>query len=92
MLWINPIDASTRDIENGDSIIVFNERGRVRTEARVTPRIAPGVVSLPQGAWYRPDADGLDTGGCVNTLMKYHPSPLAKGNPGHTALVDVERV
>lgn len=90
-LWINPIDARKRDINNGDLIMVFNERGRVRTEARVTPRIAPGVVSLPQGAWYRPDADGVDTGGCANTLTKYHPSPLAKANPSHTALVDVER-
>lgn len=90
MLWINPVDAGARGIENGDTVDVYNDRGRVRTEARVTPRIAPGVVSLPQGAWYTPDADGVDVGGNVNTLMKYHPSPLAKGNPGHTALVEVE--
>lgn len=91
MLWMNPRDAAERGIGNGDTILVHNDRGTVRTEARVTPRIAPGVVSLPQGAWYTPDADGVDVGGNVNTLMKYHPSPLAKGNPGHTALVDVRK-
>lgn len=91
MLWINPSDAEQRGVANGDTIFVFNDRGTVRTEARVTPRIAPGVVSLPQGAWYTPDKDGVDIGGNVNTLMKYHPSPLAKGNPGHTALVDVRK-
>ena len=91
MLWINPIDAKERGIENGDTIHVFNDRGTVQTEARVTPRIVPGTVSLPQGAWYKPNKDGVDEGGCVNTLMKYHPSPLAKGNPGHTALVDVRK-
>ena len=91
MLWINPQDAERRGVANGDTILVFNDRGTVRTQARVTPRIAPGVVSLPQGAWYTPDKDGVDVGGNVNTLMKYHPSPLAKGNPGHTALVDVRK-
>ncbi|WP_172120797.1 DMSO/selenate family reductase complex A subunit [Actinomyces faecalis] len=91
ILWINTLDAQARGIENGDTIDVFNDRGRVRTQARVTSRIAPGVVSLPQGAWYTPDKDGVDVGGCANTLMKYHPSPLAKGNPGHTALVQVEK-
>ncbi|QDB78691.1 twin-arginine translocation signal domain-containing protein [Georgenia sp. 311] len=91
MLWINPQDAEARGVANGDTILVFNDRGTVRTQARVTPRIAPGVVSLPQGAWYTPDKDGVDVGGNVNTLMKYHPSPLAKGNPGHTALVDVRK-
>lgn len=92
MLWINPVDAKARGIENDDEILVRNARGTVKTVARVTPRIAPGVVSLPQGAWYRPNSRGVDEGGCVNTLMKYHPSPLAKGNPGHTALVEVEKV
>ena len=91
MLWINPIDADKRGIENGDTILVLNDRGTVQTEARVTPRIVPGTVSLPQGAWYKPNADGVDVGGNINTLMKYHPSPLAKGNPGHTALVDVRK-
>ncbi|WP_054952735.1 DMSO/selenate family reductase complex A subunit [Flaviflexus massiliensis] len=90
MVWINTKDAARRGIKNGDTVEVFNQRGRIRTEARVTPRIAPGVVSVPQGAWYTPDKDGVDIGGNVNTLMKYHPSPLAKGNPGHNALVEVE--
>jgi anaerobic dimethyl sulfoxide reductase subunit A len=51
----------------------------------------PGVVSLPQGAWYAPDSRGVDQGGCANTLTAYHPSPLAKGNPQHTNLVQVEK-
>jgi anaerobic dimethyl sulfoxide reductase subunit A len=51
----------------------------------------PGVVSVPQGAWYNPNADGVDEGGCVNTLTKLHPSPLAKANPQHTNLVQVEK-
>ena len=92
MVFINPIDAGARGIANNDTVEVFNDRGRLRTQARVTERIAPGVVSVPQGAWYAPDETGTDTGANPNTIMKYHPSPLAKGNPGHTALVDIELV
>ena len=59
--------------------------------AKVTERIMPGVLSMPQGAWWKPDAKGVDYGGCVNTLTAYRPSPLAKGNPQHTNLVQMEK-
>jgi anaerobic dimethyl sulfoxide reductase subunit A len=89
--WINPVDAQARGIVNGDEVYVFNGRGRIRTQARVTSRIIPGVISVPQGAWYTPDAQGVDGGGCVNTLTRQKPSALAKGNPQHTNLVQVEK-
>ncbi len=89
--WVNPKDAAARGIANGDTIHVFNDRGRVRIQAKVTPRIRPGVISIPEGAWYAPDADGTDTGGCPNTLTKYRPSALAKTNPQYTNLVQIEK-
>ncbi|MFD1507406.1 dimethyl sulfoxide reductase subunit A [Georgenia yuyongxinii] len=91
VVWVNPIDAGDRGIGNDDLVEVFNDRGRVRIPARVTPRIAPGVISIPQGSWYTPDKDGVDTGGSVNTLTTWRPSALAKGNPQHTNLVNVEK-
>ncbi len=87
-VWINPIDADERGIGEGDAIIVANERGRIRAHAFVTPRIIPGVISVPQGAWYKPEGE-MDEGGCVNTLTRVHASPLAKVNPQHTHLVEV---
>jgi anaerobic dimethyl sulfoxide reductase subunit A len=48
-------------------------------------------VSVPQGAWYKPDPDGVDRGACINTLTTWRPSPLAKGNPQHTNLVEIEK-
>ncbi|WP_238625842.1 DMSO/selenate family reductase complex A subunit [Aggregatilinea lenta] len=91
VMWINTLDAADRGIENGDTVHVFNDRGKIEIEARVTPRIRPGVISVPQGHWYDPDSNGLDKGGCINTLTKYHPTPFAKGNPQHTNLVQVEK-
>ncbi|MGI5951461.1 MAG: DMSO/selenate family reductase complex A subunit [Brooklawnia sp.] len=89
-LFINPIDAETRGIESGDVVDIYNDRGRVRVPAFVTPRIIPGVVSLPQGAWYK-DEDGVDVGGNINTLTTLHRTAYAKGNPQHTNLVQVIR-
>ena len=91
VVWINPRDAAERGIQNGDMVRVFNDRGTVMLPAFVTPRIRPGVVNIPQGAWYTPDENGVDIRGCVNTLTKYHPTPFAKGNPQHTNLVQVEK-
>jgi anaerobic dimethyl sulfoxide reductase subunit A len=91
-LWINPLDAKTRGIAHGDRVRVYNRIGRTEVRAKVTPRIMPGVLSLPQGAWYAPDENGMDKNGCINTLTSHRPSPLAKGNPQHTNLVEVEKV
>jgi anaerobic dimethyl sulfoxide reductase subunit A len=92
-LWINPVDAAERGIRHGDLIRVFNDRGEVRVRAKVTPRIMPGVLALPQGAWYSPLAGGkVDAGGCINTLTAYKPTPIARANPQHTNLVQVAKV
>ena len=91
-LWLNPEDAVARGIADGDEVLVFNARGRVRIPARVTRRIVPGAVAMSEGAWYTPDADGVDRRGSINVLtMSHRATPLAKANPQHTNLVQVEK-
>jgi len=90
-LWINPVDAEPRGIRLGDKVKVFNDRGITFVPAKVTPRIMPGVVSLPEGAWHTPNEKGEDTNGCVNVLTELLPTALSKGNPHHSNLVEVER-
>lgn len=91
-VWINTADAKERGIASGDRMRVFNDRGQLTLPAYVTPRIAPGVISVPQGAWYDPASPGgLDRGGSVNVLTSLHPTPYSKANGQHSNLVQVER-
>jgi len=88
--WINPVDAAPRGIKDGDEVHVFNDRGKVAITAWVTERIMPGVVCIFEGAWYDPDGEGIDRGGCANVLTN---DAYSKGGAAvlNTALVQVSK-
>jgi len=90
-LWINPADADKRNIQDGDMVCVYNDRGRVRTRARVTEKIMTGVASMDQGKWYYPDDKGVDNRGSVNILTLDRMSP-AGAFTSNTCLVQVEKI
>jgi DmsA/YnfE family anaerobic dimethyl sulfoxide reductase A subunit len=93
-VWINPVDAATRGINNGDRCKLSSPRGEIEIEAKVTPRIIPGTLTAPEGAWYNGDMNGdkVDKGGNVNVLVSRHWSPLAKHNPSHNSIAQIEKL
>lgn len=90
-MWMNAADAAARNIRDGETVKVFNDRGTVMIPVKVTPRVMPGVVAIPQGAWYTPDSKGIDQRGSINVLTSHRPTPLAKGPALHTSLVEVSK-
>lgn len=87
---ISTRDAESRGIKTGDLVRIFNDRGEMIIPARVSERIMPGVVDIPQGAWYNPDENGIDRRGCANVLTLDKTSP-AGGLVTNCCLVQIEK-
>ncbi len=85
-LWISPLDAATRGLQNGAPIRIYNERGEFQAYAHVTERIPSGTV------WMRDGWEGL------NRLTSGAPAipdeavdifPFAAGQAAFDAMVEV---
>ena len=72
---INASDAKKLGILTGDTVEVWNERGKCVVPAYVTERLLPGVLVLFEGAWMDPDKDGVDRAGNPDFLTLDNPSP-----------------
>jgi anaerobic selenocysteine-containing dehydrogenase len=81
---IHPEDAAERDIADGDSVRIFNDRGEIRLPAKLTDAVRRGVVAVPQG---RSSAfDGVP----VNVLTHDDVTDMGYGAVFFDCLVQVE--
>jgi len=92
---INPVDARSRGIADGDVVRLFNARGSCLAGAVVTDAVAPGVVRLSCGAWYDP-VDAGESATCAhgnaNVLTRDQgTSRLGQGPTSATVLIEIER-
>ncbi|MBM4760839.1 DMSO/selenate family reductase complex A subunit [Bacillus sp. B15-48] len=90
LLWMNPIDAKARSVKDGDLVKIYNDRGEIQISTKVSSRVMPGVVCLPQGGYFTPDENGVDKRGSINVLTGLEASPF-HCNPQHTNLAEVEK-
>jgi anaerobic dimethyl sulfoxide reductase subunit A len=74
-VWLNTENAAERGIRDGQMVCVFNDLGATELPARVTDRIARGVVSIKEGAWFSPGADGTDKAGSANVVTQDRSAP-----------------
>lgn len=92
---IHPDDARARDIEPGDTVEIFNQRGRCLAGARITDEISAGCVFLWTGAWFDPDFDAphaRDRHGNPNVLTHdMRTSGLTQSPAAHSALVELHK-
>ena len=83
-------DARRLGIRTGDTVEVFNDRGRCVVPAYVTERCMPGVAVLHEGAWMDLDDKGVDRAGNPDFLTLDEPSP-AGAFAYNTVLCDIRR-
>ncbi|MFO1034916.1 MAG: molybdopterin dinucleotide binding domain-containing protein [Hyphomicrobiales bacterium] len=83
-------DAKKLGIQTGDTVEVWNDRGRVVLPAFVTERCMPGVAVMHEGAWMDIAEDGTDRAGNPDFLTLDNPSP-AGAFAYNTVLVNVKK-
>lgn len=86
MLQIHPKDAAHRNIEDGDAVVVWNDRGRIELTAKVSESMLPGTV-ISQGLWW----DGSGRKQRVNSLTSGRLSDMGNGATFFSATVEVKR-
>jgi anaerobic selenocysteine-containing dehydrogenase len=84
-LGISPSDALFRKISSGDRIRIFNQNGEIRTVARITNRVPPGTIVLPNGIWF-------NEGGGGNMLIAGKETDIGFGAAFHDNMAEVEKV
>jgi anaerobic dimethyl sulfoxide reductase subunit A len=68
-VFINATNAKEKGIANGDTVLIYNDFGKVLRHAVVTETIMPYELALPHGGWLEYDEDkGMDIGGSDNVL------------------------
>jgi anaerobic selenocysteine-containing dehydrogenase len=87
LLEIHPLDAAARQIADGDTVRVFNDRGDYLCRARISARARAGVVN-GLGVWWR--KLGLN-GTNVNQLTSQQLTDLGHGPTFYDCLVQVSR-
>jgi anaerobic dimethyl sulfoxide reductase subunit A len=90
--FINPYDAESRGIKNGDTVLIKSRRGQAIRPAYVTERIMPGVVDLPHGAWVEvfDEEIGIDKAGSDNFITGSFPT--VTGHQGFNSVnVQIEK-
>jgi trimethylamine-N-oxide reductase (cytochrome c) len=96
IIRLNPADAATRGIADGELVRAFNDRGSVILAARLTERVPAGVVhSYESCADYDPTGapgETPDRAGCVNILTpKRFITPTSTGMANNSCLIQVEK-
>ncbi len=82
-VFIHPLDAEVRRIENGSKVELKNDRGCAIRVARITDKTAPGLL-VAEGVFR-----GTASLGAINNLTSTRSSETAGGATFHESLVEI---
>ena len=95
-ILLHPEDARQRNLDAGEVVRIFNDRGACLAGLVIDDRILQGVVQMSTGAWFDPLEPGTPGSLCKHgnanmlTLDKGS-SSLGQGPVAHTCMVEVEK-
>ncbi len=87
VIFIHPVDAETRDIDQGETVKVFNDRGEFIGPAEISEDVVPGIVMANVGHWQ------IDSGGStVNSITLDKHCGLGNAGVYSDNLVEVVKI
>ncbi|HXG68069.1 MAG TPA: molybdopterin dinucleotide binding domain-containing protein, partial [Blastocatellia bacterium] len=84
---INPEDAATRGISDGELVRVWNDRGECKLYARLTDRVKPGVAVALSIWWNKLSPENVN----VNVTTSQALTDIGAGATFYDNLVEVAR-
>lgn len=88
VLLIHPSDAAARDIADGQTVRVYNERGAHQVQAKVSDRARPGVIVAFSIFWHKDCPDGNN----CNAVTSQALTDYGGGATFYDCLVEVEKL
>ena len=85
---MNPRDAEVRNLQTGDIIKLWNERGEVQFKLRVTDATLSGVLYSPKGTWRHTSETGLTANALIPSDLR---TDIERGACYNETFVDVTR-
>jgi anaerobic selenocysteine-containing dehydrogenase len=84
---INSRDAASRNIETGDLVRIFNDRGSLTLKAEVDGVVGPGVIYTPAVRWAKLSPDQSS----INALTSDRLTDIGGGATFYSCLVQIEK-
>ena len=92
VLEMHAEDASARHIATGDAVEIFNARGRITLQAKLTPNVGRGVVAARLDWTKYATRLGASPGNNVNALTSERLTDIGSGATFYSCLVEVRPV
>jgi anaerobic selenocysteine-containing dehydrogenase len=83
-ITMNAADATGRNIQEGETVRVYNDRGEMKVRARLDFSMRRGCAAYFNGWW-------LSEGGTPNLLSKGRETDMGHGSAFHDTLVEIEK-
>ena len=90
-LEMHPWDAAARGVCDGDTVEIFNARGRMRLRAKLSDKVGRGVVASRLD-WSKLGGDLSGNGSNVNALTGDRLTDIGGGATFYSTLVEVRKV
>ena len=82
---LHPDDATIRGIKDGDNLKIYNDRGYIKTKAKLDYSIKKGCVAMTNGWW-------IQEGGTTNFLSKGRETDMGYGTAFHDNKVEIKKL